>query len=283
LANGTSGEQGLGQLMPATQAHFGVTQPYDPVQSLTGAVKYWNELRADPMIGDNPQLILAAYNAGPGAVHAAGGKVPASAEAHVRNVTAKVPRYRGYGGQPPPSYRPAHTPFGADAPGSGLVQTPTPGGPLDTRAGIPAGVKQHAEHWASILLGWYDMGGELFSGTLTVRGHPAWNVGHRLLSSDERGPWEAYIEGVAHRYDMRTGQYLTQLRYTRGWYLSVAISAQLWLEGQTTITKVTGGPPTLDPATGQPASPLVSPSRFEGTPLIGVRPQPGVPEEGSPP
>jgi Transglycosylase SLT domain len=268
LSNGTSGEQGLGQLMPATQAHFGVTQPYDPTQSLTGAVKYWNELRADPLIGDNPQLIVAGYNAGPGAVHAAGGKVPTSAEAHVRNVTARVPRYQGYAG--------------ATAPATPVPPTPVSAVAAQQQALSQAGVIHAAEHWASILLGWYDMGGELFAGTLTVRGHPAWNVGHRLLSSDERGPWEAYIEGVAHRYDMRTGQYHTHLRYTRGWYLSVAISAQLWLEGQTTITEVSGGPPTLDPATGQPASPLVSPARFEGTPLIGVRPQPGVLEEGPP-
>ena len=87
---------------------------------------------------------------------------------------------------------------------------------------------------------------------MTVRGHPRWNIGHRLLTRDERGDWEAYIEGVAHQYDMRTGQYLTQLRITRGWYLSATIAGQMAEEGQIPVTDVRGGPQTLDPATGQP-------------------------------
>jgi hypothetical protein len=104
-----------------------------------------------------------------------------------------------------------------------------------------------AQRWSAILAAWYDMGAELFAGTVTVRGHPAWNIGHRLTSSDVLGDWEAYIEGILHRYDFRTGRFLTQLRITRGWYLSAAVAEKLWRTGQTVITGTTGGPPEVDP------------------------------------
>jgi hypothetical protein len=228
-AKGTSGEKGLGQLMPGTIAQVGgITDPFDPVQSLTGAAKYWNYLRSLPNIGNNPQLILAGYNAGPGNVR--NGQVPKSAEPHVRAVTAIVPRYQGMAGTTPPP--PSPVAAQADSVTLPMVET--------------------ANQWAAILRAWYDMGGELFSGTLVVRGHPQWNIGHRLLCSrDPRGPWEAYIEGCSHRYDVRTGQYITVLRITRGWHLSPAWTLQLVEEGQTTIEDATGGPPTLDPETGE--------------------------------
>jgi hypothetical protein len=243
-ATSPKGAQGLGQIMPANQAHLGVTNPYDPVQSLTGSARYWNELRADPAIGNDPIRIVAAYNAGPGAVRAAGGVPPfAETQKHVRLVSSRMPQYQGYAGTTAPP-----------------VPSPTPGAAppqASTTALDATGVIETAQHWAAILRAWYDMGGELFSGVLTVRGHPAWNIGHRLVSRDERGNWEAYIEGVSHQYDMRTGQYLTQLRITRGWYLSAAIVEQLQEEGQTMITETTGGPPAIDPATGELQGPSV--------------------------
>src|SRR5262249_11897224 len=153
---------------------------------------------------------------------------------HVAGVTARVPRYAGFGGTataPPPAPQPsqaAPVPVGAE----GMIET--------------------AQQWSAILRAWYDMGGELFGGTLTVRGHPAWNIGHRLFSWDQRGDWEAYIEGVGHRFDMRTGQYETMMRYSRGWYLAATVAAQIWEEGRTQIAATSGGPPERDPATGQP-------------------------------
>jgi len=235
IANGTSGEQGMAQLMPATQARFGVTQPYDYIQSLTGAVKYWNFLRAQPYIGNDPRLILAGYNAGEGAVQHAGGKVPPQAENHVRNTTARLPHYQGYGGPAAPT----HTPLpGAPEP------PPAPATPAPAPRVSPQVMEETvstALRWSKILKAWYDMGGELFGGSLTVRGHPAWNIGHRLLTHDQRGEWEAYVEGIAHSYDMRTGQFLTRLQITRGWYLSAAIAQQLWAEGQTQVTGTSGG------------------------------------------
>jgi hypothetical protein len=77
-----------------------------------------------------------------------------------------------------------------------------------------------AERWAKILRAWYDSGGLMASGTFTVRGAAHWNIGHRLVTTDQIGDFEAYIEGVGHQYDFRTGLYITRLRVTRGWYLS---------------------------------------------------------------
>lgn len=254
-----AGAQGLAQLMPGTQAQVGVTDPFDPVQSLTGGARYWNYLRGLPYIGDHPHLILAGYNAGPGAVLTHKGVPPFSeTQQYIRRITALVPRYQAVAGTPPPAPDPAPVPAQADSATLPMIET--------------------AEQWAAILRAWYDMGGELFSGTVVVRGHPSWNIGHRLVCSrDPRGPWEAYIEGVHHTYDVRTGQYLTTLRITRGWVLSPAWTLQLVEEGQTTIEDATGGPPTLDPATGEPVAPGETQESFEATPMIGVRPHSGTP------
>lgn len=67
------GAQGLGQLMPGTAAMLGVSQPYEPVQNLSGTVRYLsNQIRRF----GSPALALAAYNAGPGAVQKYGGVPP---------------------------------------------------------------------------------------------------------------------------------------------------------------------------------------------------------------
>lgn len=231
-AKGTSGEKGLGQLMPATAAQMEVPHDFDPTNSLTGAARYWAYLRTFPHLHDDPRLIAAAYNAGPGGI-GENGSMPPSTRVHAQQVASYVPLYQGFAGTTAAPVAPPPPPVRAE-------QVP---------GNLP--MIELAQQWAAILATWYDMGGELFGGTLTVRGHPAWNIGHRLLSWDERGEWEAYIEGVAHRYDMRTGQYLTQLRITRGWYLSEAIAQQLRDEGKTTVTDASGGPPTLDPEPGR--------------------------------
>jgi transglycosylase-like protein with SLT domain len=241
-------DQGLGQFHTPYPNGVTLTNPFDPVQSLNAAAQYWNILRTYAWIGDDPIQIVAAYNGGPSGIR---GGFSTAVQQHVAAVRARVPKYAQYAGGAtvPPDTTPPST---AQAPAG----TSTPSAPLSDAAFDALPLVQQAQKWAGILMAWYDMGGELFGGALTVRGHPAWNVGHRLLTSDERGEWEAYIEGVSHRYDMRTGQYLTQLRITRGWYLSAAIAAQLFREGVTTVTAASGGPPTLDPATGQPQKEL---------------------------
>jgi hypothetical protein len=211
-------------------ASIGLTNPFDPDNALPAAAQYWQQLRAQ--VGDDPRLIAAAYNAGAGSVLAAKG-VPPQAARHVAAVTSYVPRYQGYAGTSP--------------------ETSAAGVAAST--GDARDLLATSQRWSAILRAWYDAGGELWNGELVVRGSPLWNIGHRLLTWDERGEWEAYIEGVGHTYEYRTGQYLTTIRYTRGWYLEAAIAQQIWEEGRTTVTSASGGPPTLDPATGRPLPP----------------------------
>jgi cell wall-associated NlpC family hydrolase len=64
------GAQGLMQLMPGTAQSLGVTDPFDPAQSVDGAARLLRALL--DQFGSVP-LALAAYNAGAGAVRRAGG------------------------------------------------------------------------------------------------------------------------------------------------------------------------------------------------------------------
>ena len=54
------------QLMPATAAELGVTDPYSPSQNIRGGVAYLKGLLVK--FEQNVELALAAYNAGPTAV-----------------------------------------------------------------------------------------------------------------------------------------------------------------------------------------------------------------------
>jgi soluble lytic murein transglycosylase-like protein len=68
-----AGAKGLIQLMPETAAEVGVTDPFDPVQNVNGGAAYISKLmKRFPTL----DLVLAAYNAGPGAVSRAGGIPP---------------------------------------------------------------------------------------------------------------------------------------------------------------------------------------------------------------
>jgi soluble lytic murein transglycosylase-like protein len=90
------GAIGLMQLMPGTAIDMGIDDPFDPGQNIEGGVKYLS-LLADKYEGDLERT-LAAYNAGPARVDAAGG-IPSIPETqrYVENVMARYRRLKGGG------------------------------------------------------------------------------------------------------------------------------------------------------------------------------------------
>jgi hypothetical protein len=89
------GAEGLMQLMPATARSLGVSDPCDPAQAVEGGTKLLSGLLNK--YGGNIPLALAAYNAGPGNVAKAGGKVPQIPE--TLNYVASITKT--YNGQVP--------------------------------------------------------------------------------------------------------------------------------------------------------------------------------------
>ena len=85
FARSVKGAMGLMQLMPATAAELGVTDPYDPAQNIRGGVTYLKSLLEQ--YSHNEELALAAYNAGPSAVKRYGA-VPPYRE--TRNYIARI-------------------------------------------------------------------------------------------------------------------------------------------------------------------------------------------------
>ncbi len=65
-ARSDKGAMGLMQLIPATAAHYGVTNPWNPAQNIMGGAEYLAHLLRE--FHDNPVLTIAAYNAGAQAV-----------------------------------------------------------------------------------------------------------------------------------------------------------------------------------------------------------------------
>ncbi len=80
-----AGAQGLMQLIPATAERFGVDDAMDPAQNIRGGVAYLDWLMRH--FDRDPLMVLAAYNAGEGAVRRNGG-VPPFAE--TRDYVPKV-------------------------------------------------------------------------------------------------------------------------------------------------------------------------------------------------
>jgi len=81
-AVGSSGEQGLTQMMPNTSASLGVDDPFDPSQSIYGGAAYLAQLTK--RFGGDLTKGLEAYNAGPTAVE--NGTVPASSVSYAQNI-----------------------------------------------------------------------------------------------------------------------------------------------------------------------------------------------------
>jgi soluble lytic murein transglycosylase-like protein len=102
--NSTShtGAQGLGQLMPSTARWMGVSNAYDTTDNLFGTVKLvrthlqnYNAKTGDPYT--SIVLMLAAYNAGEGAVSRHGGVPPyRETQAYIRHVIRLYRQFSGY-------------------------------------------------------------------------------------------------------------------------------------------------------------------------------------------
>jgi len=92
-AKSPAGAVGLMQLIPETAERFGVKNITDPLDNLRGGARYLRFLLA--MFKNNLELVLAAYNAGEGAVAQAGYKIPNYAEtkAYVPNVLTQYQHY----------------------------------------------------------------------------------------------------------------------------------------------------------------------------------------------
>jgi soluble lytic murein transglycosylase-like protein len=89
IATSPKGAQGLMQLMPGTAVRYGVTNPYDVAQSISGGTRYLKDLLQ--MFNGRIDLALAGYNAGENAVIKHGYTVPPYEETrnYVRLITAR--------------------------------------------------------------------------------------------------------------------------------------------------------------------------------------------------
>ena len=90
----SAGAMGVMQLMPETAKELGVTDAFDPEQSIMGGAKYLSDKLK--MYDGNVELALAAYNAGSGNVAKYGGVPPFK---ETQNYIKKVLAYMENAGQ----------------------------------------------------------------------------------------------------------------------------------------------------------------------------------------
>jgi soluble lytic murein transglycosylase-like protein len=86
----SKGAMGLMQLMPATVEQFGVREPFEPIQNVEAGARFLKALLA--RYNGDLSRALAAYNAGPAAVDAAGA-VPQYPETidYVKKILSNLP------------------------------------------------------------------------------------------------------------------------------------------------------------------------------------------------
>lgn len=94
-----AGAMGMMQLMPSTASRFGVSDPFDPLQSALGAARFVSRLSR--RYGGEPRRIAAAYNAGPGRVPRRGPmRLPAETRSYVRRVLKHMGARAGLASHP---------------------------------------------------------------------------------------------------------------------------------------------------------------------------------------
>ena len=93
-ARSPKGATGLMQLMPDTAKRYGVTDLVNPMENLRAGAMYLRDLLG--MFDNNLRLVLAAYNAGEGAVARSGNRIPPYPEtrAYVPRVLKHYESYR---------------------------------------------------------------------------------------------------------------------------------------------------------------------------------------------
>jgi soluble lytic murein transglycosylase-like protein len=85
-----AGAMGLMQLMPDTAERFGVKNSFSPDENIRGGSRYLQHLMG--LFKGDLNLVLAAYNAGEGAVMKYGNSIPPYAE--TQNYVRKVKQYQ---------------------------------------------------------------------------------------------------------------------------------------------------------------------------------------------
>ena len=109
------GAQGLMQLMPATARRFGVRNSFDVKENIEGGVRYLKYLES--LFPNDPNLAIAAYNAGEGAVWKYGNKGPPyrETEQYVQRVGKKYGKARRAAEQKKASVLPVETAKSSEA------------------------------------------------------------------------------------------------------------------------------------------------------------------------
>ena len=118
------GASGLMQLMPGTARRFGVTNIFDPQQTIEGGARYMRYLL--DFFGGDVSLALAGYNAGEGAVMKYGRRIPPYRETqeYVRRISLRYSQISG--GTMPQAAHTAATPAPKAPAAATQAPPPTP-------------------------------------------------------------------------------------------------------------------------------------------------------------